>query len=185
MTKIWTLVTGGYDVAVYTDKAALDAAIVDAIKGYKDNPEDFEADELEQMRQDNPDDPALIEVTIDNWKEALAALNREMDAMGEGHYLCDVKEHEMAPPRAAIILNEDGVVSIDSTSSLLAGAEVAVIRTGFSPDDYSSDDIMQIDRGRGAQDHVGHVETVVQASWDVGAAYEAIAAKPDGSAPRR
>jgi len=97
MPKIWSLITGADDVTLYYDEASRDRAIIETIRGYKDNPEDFDAETLAQMREDNPDDPNHMEVTIDNWREVLEALNAEMAEMGEAKYLCELKEHQLPP----------------------------------------------------------------------------------------
>lgn len=132
MARIWSLITGGDDVALYFDEQSRDAAIVDAIKGYKDNPEDFEPEELEQMRADDPDDIALVEVTIDNWRDVLAHLNRQMDEAGEGKYLCELKEHEV-PLKLALTLRDGVVEEAQSDSPLLVGMDVALMTPDFDP----------------------------------------------------
>lgn len=94
--KIWSLLSGSDNVRLFTSEDDLNAAIIETIQGCKDNPQDFEEDDLVQMREDDPNDIALVEVTIDNWQDVLKRLNDEMDAAGEAHYLCGVTEHEVS-----------------------------------------------------------------------------------------
>ena len=132
MARIWSLITGGGDVDLFLDEASRDAGIIEAIKGYKDNPEDFAPDVLEQLRATEPEDIALVEVTIDNWRDVLARLNAQMDDMGEGHYLCEVKEHDI-PLRLALTLRDGVVEQAESDSPLLVGMEVALVTPDFDP----------------------------------------------------
>jgi DNA-binding response OmpR family regulator len=43
-------------------------------------------------------------VTVENWRDELAALNKEMDDAGEATYLCALTEHLILPRRGLTIL---------------------------------------------------------------------------------
>lgn len=174
MPKIWSLITGADDVNLYFDEASRDAAIVEAIRGYKDNPEDFEEEAREELRAENPDDTGLIEVTIDNWRDVLRRLNDEMDMNGEAHYLCELKEHEV-DLRLAVILRDGAVEGVQSTSALLQGTEVAIAQADFDPA-VADEQLIDTPTGKVMITR----ETVAQADIDLDAAYalDAEAARP-------
>jgi hypothetical protein len=150
----WTLLTGVDTVQAFFDKTAADEAAKDFVQSCDDS----------------------RRVTIENWREELAALNKEMDDAGEADYLCTLTEHPLPEFRAVAVLENGEVCRIESASPLLQQLQVAVVETKFSQIDYHPDDVFQVETPHGLISAVGHLQGVQPQNWPIQSVFERISA---------
>jgi sulfur carrier protein ThiS len=160
--KIWTTLTGEKDVKVHTSRKDAVDELIAFLKGCDD----------ERV------------VTQDNWQDALAGLNRDLDEAGEAHYQAEIAEHDLPDPRIVVEVSGDAVHRIHTDSPVLDGIEAAVITSGL---DVADEDLMEISVGGGAPgEYTGALMAVEKATgWDAGSAYEAIESKASLNGMRR
>ncbi|MBD2746138.1 hypothetical protein IC232_05425 [Microvirga sp. BT688] len=152
--KFWTLLTGVDTVQPFYDQAEAETAAANFVQSC--------------------DDSRIV--TVENWRDELAALNKEMDDAGEAGYLCTLTEHSVPELKAVAVLEEGEVCRIETASPLLQHLKVAVVETKFSRLDYHPDDVFQVETPHGPIDAVGHVQAVQPQDWPIETVFERICA---------
>ena len=162
-THFWTLLTGVDTVQPFFDKTEAQRAAAAFVQSCDDD----------------------RTVTVENWREELADLNREMDDAGEVTYLCSLTEHVLPELNALAVLEEGEVRRIETQSPLLQDLKVAVVETKFRHIDYHPDDVLWVGTPLGPIGVVGHIQSVAKPQWPIAAVFEQIArTEPTGDTPR-
>jgi hypothetical protein len=162
-THFWTLLTGVDTVQPFFDKVEAEAAATAFVQSCDDG----------------------RAVTVENWRDELADLNREMDDAGEATYLCSLTEHLLPELNALAVLEEGEVRRIEAQSPLLQDLKVAVVETKFRHIDYHPDDVLWIGTPLGPIGVVGHIQKVAKPQWPIATVFEQIVrTEPTGETPR-
>ena len=152
--KFWTLLTGVDTVQPFYDQTQAEGAAAAFVQSC--------------------DDSRIV--TVENWRDELADLNKEMDDAGEAGYLCTLTEHPVPELKAVAVLEEGEVCRIETASPLLQHLKVAVVETKFRPVDYHPDDVFQVQTPHGPIAAVGHIQSIQSQEWPIQTIFERISA---------